>query len=1085
MKQKQRHSLAIFIAFAALAGVFGIGLRAAFAAYGDTTTFVGKVYDGDGGKATEGYLDFPEDIAVDGNGNFFVADTFNNVIRKIATDNTITTFAGTGASGTVNGAATDAQFARPKGIAVDSAGNVYVADTSANLVRKITVGGSVSTLLSGLTAPEGLTVFGETLYIADTGSNRILRMSTSGGEATVVSTNVHQPVKLAVTDDNAFLYVADRGSRRVLKITTANGSAAVIAGSGEEGYAEGIGVAAKFQTLGGVDLHGNTLYVTDGNGFDDKIRTIDLATNQTALLARDTAMAVINFPRGIAVSGNSVYTVNSGIGTISVHEKTTGALVGSGLLAGKERFGFRDGSASTALLGRPHALAMSRDRQYLYLAENNKIRRINRDTGDVTFVIGNSIDNYTFEVGTGLDARFSTPSGIAVNAAGDTLYVTDRWNNRVRGIAIAAQSSFLVAGGGNYNTTGPGNGYAEGARDAARFDNPTGIAISPDDVWLYVADTANNRIRKVRIADGQTFLVAGSGAAGYADGTGAAAQFNAPYGLTIDAAGQHLYVADRNNHLIRRIRLSDGSVTTVVGSGRAGYREAIGTIAVLNYPLYVSWGGDNRLYFTDAGSHRVRLVELATATTKLVAGSGARGFANGGRTSAKFDDLAGLMVDVPTATLFVADAFNDLLRRVNISGTPPYADPAPIVSEIRPSTLKATTNSSAVAYLDTIGAGFRHGAKTSFGNHAATTYVKGDTSMTTVIPHGKMAAGWYDVEVVNLDGQSDIQERAFGIKDASGSVPNVFFTRSAAIGKLVYPAGFTGGVLVASGDVDGDGLEEIITGTGPGGGPHIRVFDGSGNLESQFFAYATAFRGGVTVAAGDVNGDGIEEIITGTATGAPHVRIFSKNGTLRGQFFAYATTFRNGVTVAAGDVDGDGFEEIVTGTRGRSAPHVRVFDRLGRVENQFFAYPPHYRLGIIVSVGDVNGDRTAEIITTPFQNGGPHVRVLTRTGALLHQFFAYASIYRGGVATAVGDVNGDGLDEIITGTTIGNAPHLRVFTRTGVLRGQFFPFSSRSRTGINVAAGDVNGDGVDDIIAARASGTPEIVVTDASGNRIL
>lgn len=1080
-KKQAGFASAFAIGVLAIIGTGVLGVPAVYAAYGDTTTLVGKLYDGDGGAATEAFLDFPEDVAVDTGGNLFIADTFNNAIRKITASGIISTFAGTGGYGTANGAAGDAQFSLPRGVAVDSAGTVFVADTGASLIRKITPQGSVSTLLSeGLRVPEGVAVFGSTLFIADTGNNAVKRMPTTGGSVTTLTESASEPVKLAVSPDGATLFVADRGSHRVLAVNAANGSVSVVAGSGQSAYAEGIGATASFQTIGGVAAAGTTLYVTDGDGFDDKIRTIDLATGQTALLVRDTNMAHVNFPRGIAVSGDTLSVASSGISTIEAYNRLTGEQLP--LVAGKDRFGNRDGAAANALFGRPRAVVGSPDRQYLYLAENNKIRRIDRTTGDASFVIGNSIDNY--REGVGADARFSSPSGITINRAGDTLYVTDRWNNRIRGITIATQTSFLVAGGGAVNTTGPGNGYAEGAGSDARFDNPVGIAIAPDDQWVYVTDTANHRIRKVRLSDGQTFLVAGSGTAGYADGAGALATFNAPFGLSIDAAGQNLYVADRDNHVLRRVRLSDGAVSTVAGANRAGYREAIGTNAVLNLPIAVAWAGDNRLYFTDSGAQRVRLVELASGVTKLVAGSGLRGMRNGSAKNAAFNNPQGLAVDLPSATLLVADNWNDLIRRVDIAGQPPYADAAPNVREIRPGSITATTQSAAVAYLDAVGAGFRHGAITYFGDHQATTYVKGESAMTVVIPHGKMRAGWYDVEVVNLDGQSDILERAFGIKDATGNVPNVTLTRTAVTGKLVYALSFTGGVLIASGDLDGDGVAEIVTGPGTGGAPHVRVFDGSGNLRGQFFAYARSFRGGITLAVGDVDGDGRDEIVTGTAVGAPHVRVFSGSGILKAQWFAYAQSFRGGVTVATGDVDGDGRAEVITGPRGRSAPHVRVFGGTGIVENQFFSYPTSYRLGIIVSAGDVTGDGIAEIITAPFQGGAPHVRVFSRTGALIGQFFAYARLYRGGVPSAVGDVNGDGVGEIITGTTIGNAPHLRIFSRSGALIGQLFPFASRSRTGLSVAVGDVTGDGVADVIAGRASGLPEVIVTDASGNRI-
>ena len=156
---------------------------------------------------------------------------------------------------------------------------------------------------------------------------------------------------------------------------------------------------------------------------------------------------------------------------------------------------------------------------------------------------------------------------------------------------------------------------------------------------------------------------------------------------------------------------------------------------------------------------------------------------------------------------------------------------------------------------------------------------------------------------------------------------------------------------MAAGDVDGDGIMEIITGAGFSGGPHVRIFDQNGNLQSQFFAYADTFRGGVNVAAGDVDGDGIMEIITGAGdTGGPQVRVFSNKGALKAQFFAYHESFRGGVQVASGDMYGDGAYEIITGAGNGGGPQVRVFSLKGNVRSQFFAYLDNFRGGVNVAV---------------------------------------------------------------------------------------------------------------------------------------
>ena len=141
---------------------------------------------------------------------------------------------------------------------------------------------------------------------------------------------------------------------------------------------------------------------------------------------------------------------------------------------------------------------------------------------------------------------------------------------------------------------------------------------------------------------------------------------------------------------------------------------------------------------------------------------------------------------------------------------------------------------------------------------------------------------------------------------------------------------------VAAGDVTGDGVAEIITGAGPGGGPHVRAFSLAGGVVTEvasFYAYDPAFPGGVSVAAADVTGDGVAEIITGAGPGGgPHVRAFSLAGgvvTEVASFFAYDPAFPGGVTVAAADLTGDGVAEIITGAGPGGGPHVRVFDVSG------------------------------------------------------------------------------------------------------------------------------------------------------------
>jgi IPT/TIG domain/FG-GAP-like repeat/FG-GAP repeat len=249
-----------------------------------------------------------------------------------------------------------------------------------------------------------------------------------------------------------------------------------------------------------------------------------------------------------------------------------------------------------------------------------------------------------------------------------------------------------------------------------------------------------------------------------------------------------------------------------------------------------------------------------------------------------------------------------------------------------------------------------------------------------------------------------------------------------------YDASFRGGVRVASGDVNNDGVPDIITAPGPGISPNIRVWDGKTHaLIQQFMAYAPSFVGGVYVAAGDTNGDGYADIITGAdAGGGPHVEVFSgKDGGLLQGFYAYAASFAGGVRVAAGDVNGDGRADIITGAGAGGGPHVRVFDGTNstNVLQSFMAYDVNFRGGVFVAAGDMNGDGKADIITGAGAGGGPHVKVFDGVNlTVMESFFAYAATYSGGVRVGViRDVNGDGLPDIITTGGPGSSQLAKVF----------------------------------------------------------
>ena len=249
---------------------------------------------------------------------------------------------------------------------------------------------------------------------------------------------------------------------------------------------------------------------------------------------------------------------------------------------------------------------------------------------------------------------------------------------------------------------------------------------------------------------------------------------------------------------------------------------------------------------------------------------------------------------------------------------------------------------------------------------------------------------------------------------------------------LVPFAGYGGTVDVTLMDLNGDGVPEAVVGAGFGGGPRVAVFDGAtGDMIASFFAFGNGFTGGIDVAAADVTGDGVADIIVAAgAGGGPHVKVF--DGTTYAEvmsFFAYDANFLGGVRVAAGDVNGDGKADIVTATGPGGAPRVKAFSGADlAVLYDFFAFAPQFQGGVSVAVGDVNGDGFADIITGAGAGGGPHVRVFDgKNGSERGSFLAFREDFAGGVSVAVTDADGDGKADIAVGAGPGGGPHVMIF----------------------------------------------------------
>lgn len=288
------------------------------------------------------------------------------------------------------------------------------------------------------------------------------------------------------------------------------------------------------------------------------------------------------------------------------------------------------------------------------------------------------------------------------------------------------------------------------------------------------------------------------------------------------------------------------------------------------------------------------------------------------------------------------------------------------------------------------------------------------------------------------------------------------------------PTKFINGFKVAN--ADPNNLTRIISGAGIGGTAHIRLFTKTGEAikDADFFAFNEALRGGADVAVGNFDKDRRPEILVGAGPGSkPYVKIFDKaSQELQKSFLAFDKNFLGGVRVAAGDLDGDGRDEIIAGAGYGGGAHVRVFKANGEVvHSKLFPFGTDQRSGVDVAAGDLDGDKKDEIIVGAGPSGDPRVKVYQENGKITDlNILAYPIAFRGGVRVAAGDIDKDGVDEIITGAGPGGGPHVRVFEGDGTPRAiQYFPFHPNYRGGVDVSSFDYNNDGWEDIIMAQAS----------------
>lgn len=579
----------------------------------------------------------PMGVVVDANNTTYVSDTLNHTIRKIDPSGVVSTFAGaSGIAGVQDGPVQSARFHNPIGLALDGVGNLFVADSVNNTIRKITPDGVVSTLAGTPGVPP------------------------SGVDGQGPAARFYAPTGLVI-DSSGNLFVADTYMSTIRKVTP-SGVVTTLAGqAGVSGSLDGLGTAAQFNQPCGLALDGiGNLFVADCAA--QIIRKIDSTGRVSTIAGTPGVMGLADgigssaqffAPYGLAMDGNgNLFVADSQYGLI--RKITSSGLVST--IAGAPGGGSSDGTGTSARFNLPSLIAMDKSGD-LVIADsfNHDIRKMNV-AGMVSTVAGNPPVTGSNDGTTDL-ARFNKTNGIGMDGSG-SIYVADYRNHTIRKISPNGMVSTLAGSPGV-----PGS--ADGLGPVARFNNPFGIAVASNGT-VYVADTGNHIIRSVDPTGLVTTVAGTAGLVGSSDGTGSLARFNGPIGLALDLAG-NLFIVDNTNFNIRKMTPS-GVVTTLAGlAGTPGSSDGTGTSARFYAPRNIAINSTGTLFVTDTANHTVRRISNTGEVTTLAGSPGVTGTTDGTGSVARFNAPSGVAID-GNGILYIADSLNHTIRKVDPTG---------------------------------------------------------------------------------------------------------------------------------------------------------------------------------------------------------------------------------------------------------------------------------------------------------------------------------------------------------------------------------------------------------------------------------
>ncbi|HUB81072.1 MAG TPA: SMP-30/gluconolactonase/LRE family protein [Bryobacteraceae bacterium] len=560
----------------------------------------------------------------------------------------IQTVAGSGRSlRGAGGPGIDVALGRVPGLAVDAAGNVYASDLDYDVIMKIS-------------AADILTVY------AGTGVGGALGQSYSGP---ATQANLDTPQAL-VFDQSGNLYIADADGAVILRIAP-DGTISKVAGGGSQALNGGSAVNSfVWEPMGiAVDKAGNLYIAESANERVTKVDPSGIITTVAGTLdsagfsgdGGPATAAQLNFPDGVAVdSAGDVYISDRNNNCIR-EVSTNGAI--QTIAGGGNQIAFNGALATNIALSLPSALTFDSSGNLIFPdVYHQLILRLNKTTGQVSIIAGNGQKGFSGDGGPATSASLQEPMGIGFDPNGN-LYFADQDNHRVRKIDTNGIIT-TIAGNGMSNYGGDGGPAVE-----ALLDRPGAVAVSSTGD-MYIADTNNNRVRKVD-SFGTIVTVAGNGTAGYSGDGGPAtqAELNLPGGVAVDGAG-NLYISDTWNFRIRKVNPS-GTITTIAGTGQCCYNGdgIAATSAQVNQPGRLRFDGQGNLYFADQWNQRIRKI-TPSGTISTVAGDGQQGFGGDGRSAvaASLNIPDGVAV-AQDGSILIADLQNSRVRAVSPDGT--------------------------------------------------------------------------------------------------------------------------------------------------------------------------------------------------------------------------------------------------------------------------------------------------------------------------------------------------------------------------------------------------------------------------------